>query len=186
MSERKMRHWFSFESLGAMRRDIVSNGYGLAALLLVSAGLLIAAASSSVWPHGAPARLQVTWMVERGDYVYRLRGRYSIAGVADDFVTSVASDANPNAATSDVYVPSGSYRVTLEGGYTLERSAAPAADGAGEGPLGTSSEVVPASVLSANPAVVFATTGRVTRLGLSLVDMPGTVTEPEQTCMNGS
>jgi len=184
MADRKKRHWLSLGALGARRA--VSIGYGLMPSSLVAAILLVAAASSAPGAPRATARMTVTWAAERGDYVYRLRGRYSIRGVSDDYATSIANDTSFGAATSDVYVPSGSYRVTLEAGYTLERSPAPSVAAVAVAPSDASVEVVPASLLSGNPLVVFVETGRVARLGLSLVDMPGTAAEPEPTCLNGS
>jgi hypothetical protein len=88
-------------------------------------------------------------------------------------VTSLSNDATPDASSSSVDVPTGLYRVTLEPGYTLER-------------FGDTVEVVPVSLVSPHPVVILAKEGRIAPLGLSLVDMPGTAAEPEETCMNGS
>ena len=185
MLDRKKRHRFSVKSLGVALKDLVSNGYGLAAFLLISAALLVASAASSAWPHRAPARLEEAWQVQHGDYVYWLRGRYSIAGLANDFLTTVGNDPGADATTSVVYVPRGMYRVTLEHGYTLERVANGPTPERCEELVALASEAVPASLLS-NPVVILADAEHVTRLGLSLVDMPGTAAEPEPTCMNGS
>jgi hypothetical protein len=173
MSERKKHHWLSNWFFAAEEQELVPFRYLLTAGLLVGAALLVAAASrSSPWLADHQARLDVNWRLDRGDYSYRLRGQYSIASLSDDFVTSVSNDATPDAAGSQLYVPSGLYRVTLEPGYTLER-------------VGNTVEVVPASLVSPNPVVIMAKEGRTTALGLSLVDMPATTVEPEEACMNG-
>lgn len=173
MSERKKHHWLSNWFLGAEAQEIVPIRYLLTAFLLVGAGLLVATATRSPWMADHPARLDVNWRFERSDYSYRLRGQYSIASLSGDFVTSLSNDATPDASSSSIDVPTGLYRVTLEPGYTLER-------------FGDTVEVVPASLVSPNPVVIMAKEGRSVPLGLSLVDMPGTTAEPEETCMNGS
>lgn len=175
MSHRTKHHWLSNWGVGTEASESVPLRYLLLALLLVGAGLILAAASRSPWMADHPARLDVRWRLDHGGYTYRLNGRYSIASLNGGFATTLSNDTY--AASSSVEVPTGLYRVTLEPGYTLERFAA--ADAAGV-------EVVPASLVSPNPVVVLAKNGRIAPLGLSLVDMPGTAVEPEATCMNGS
>jgi hypothetical protein len=165
--------------------------YFLITLPLVGAGLLALVGSNSpmlasMMPSGNPARLDVTWRVERGDHAYRLLGRYSIASVTGDFATSIASDPDLEATTSQVYIPKGLYSITLEPGYTLERVAAHARTAALGASDGAAVEAVPASLVSPNPLVVMAQPGGSLPIGLSLIDMPGTALDPTPTCMNGS
>jgi hypothetical protein len=184
MSDCKKRHSVSIGP-GGSTAGSVSIGYALVSSLLLGSVLLVAAASSWLSMARERARVAVTWSVTRGDYVYRLRGRYSISSFTDGFATSIANDLSSQDAVSEVYVPAGLYYVTLEAGYTLERSD-PSADGAPDHLVGAAVEVVPASLLSLNPVLVSAEAGGIARLGLSLVDMPGTAAEPESTCMNGT
>lgn len=183
MSDRKKHHCVSIGSV-ASTAGSVSIGYALSSSLLLGAVLLVAAVSSLSMARER-ARVAVTWSVTRGDYVYHLRGRYSISSATDEFATSIDHDASSRSSLSEVDVPAGLYRVTLEAGYTLERSL----DLSAEAPdhlVGASAEVVPASLLSLNPMVVSVEEGGIARLGLSLIDMPGTAPEPESTCLNGS
>jgi len=173
MSERKKHHWLSSWVFGTEEQEVVPIRYLLTAFLLVGAGLLVATASRSPGMADHQARLDVNWRLDRGDYTYRLRGRYSIASLSDGFAASISNDATPGASSSSIEVPTGLYRVTLEPGYTLER-------------VGDGVEVVPASLVSPNPVVIMAKEGRIAPLGLSLVDMPAAAAEPEETCMNGS
>jgi hypothetical protein len=164
----------------------VSIGYAFWSSLVLGTVLLVAATTGSLSTTPERARVAVSWSVARGDYVYRLRGRYSISSVTDNFTTSIANGQSPAATVSEISeieVPAGLYRVTLESGYSLERSGEASA---GEASAESSVEVVPAALLSQNPVLVSAEEGGVARLGLSLVDMPGTAAEPESTCMNGS
>jgi hypothetical protein len=172
--------------LGTEEEENVPSRYLPIVFLLVGACLLVAAASRWPWLADDRARLAVNWMSDRGDYAYRLRGRYSIASVSEGYVTSISNDTRSDATASYIDVPVGLYRVTLEPGYTLERFVSPSADAARRGLVGDSVEVVPASLVSPNPVLVMATEGHIAPLRPSLVDMPGTATEPEATCMNGS
>jgi len=185
MSDCKKHHSVSIGPVGPTAGS-VSIGYALLSSLLLGSVLLVAAASGSLSMARERARVAVTWSVTRGDYVYRLRGRYSISSVTDGFATSIANDLSSRDTPSEVYVPAGLYNVTLEAGYTLERFADPSAEGATDSLAGPSVEVVPASLLSLNPVLVSAEAGSIARLGLALVDMPGTAAEPESTCMNGT
>jgi hypothetical protein len=146
----------------------------LIVFLLAGTGWLVAATSRSPSTGANCGRLDVDWSVEHGDSTYRLRGRYSIASLSGHFMTSISSDAEPDATAVSLCVPEGLYRVTLEPGYTLERVEADAVAG------------VPAWLVSPNPVVVTAKQGQPASMSLSLVDLPGMAAEPEATCMNGS
>jgi hypothetical protein len=169
--------------------------YVLFALLLLGAGLLTAIASDSPSMSDQRARMTFTWMVERGDHTYRLRGRYTITSSSGEFTTSVASDGSLDAAVSSVDVPTGLYSVTLEAGFTLERIAARhgaashGATGFGAAPEPTGGafvEPVPASLVSPNPVTVVAQQGRTAPVGLSLVNLSGAPEEHEASCMYGA
>jgi hypothetical protein len=153
--------------------------------LLTGTGLLVAATNPSPWLGHDCGRLDVAWSVDRGDYSYRLRGRYSIASLGGDFVTSIASDADGDGMGADRCVPPGLYRVTLEPGYTLERVEAETTDDVRPALIGESVEV-PAWLVSPNPVVLTAKQGRRASMGLSLVDLPAAAPDPEATCMSGS
>jgi hypothetical protein len=185
MSDRKKHHWLSSWFLETEAQDIVPIRYWLLGFLLMGAGLFVAA-SRSPGMADQRARLDVNWSFDRGDYTYRLRGRYSFASLSDDFATSISNAAEPGSSRSSIDLPAGTYRVTLEPGYTLERIEMGAGAQA-RGVLGGGTvEVVPASLVSPNPVVITAQGGRIAPLGLSLVDMPGMAADPEATCMDGS
>lgn len=186
MSDRKKHHRLSSWLLGTEEEEIVPIRYLPMLLLVAGAGLLLAVASRSPWLADTHARLDVDWTFERGDYTYRLRGRYSVASTSGDFVTSISNDATPGTTGSHIDVPTGLYRVTLQPGYTLERFVTQPALATRGALVDSTVEVVPASLVSPNPVLLMAKEGRVAPLRLSLVDMPGLAAEPEATCMNGS
>jgi hypothetical protein len=130
--------------------------------------------------------LDFIWTVERGDYTYHLRGRYSIASMPRGFVTSVASTTERDAAVSHVYVPTGLYSLTLDTGYTLERLPARSSEGAPETTAGEFVKTLPALLVSPNPLIVEAKEGRIAPIGLSLVDLSGVAGEDAPPCMDRS
>jgi hypothetical protein len=151
-------------------------------LLLMITGLLLAAMSRSPWTEDC-GRLAFDWSVEHGDHTYRLRGQYSIASLSGRFATAVSSDDDREGA--ELCVPPGLYSVALEPGYTLERVEAHTAGEVRAASEGEAGQLVPALLVS-NPVVVTAQAGHVAAMSLSLVDMAGTSSEPEPTCMSGS
>lgn len=157
--------------------------YSIATLPLLG-GLWFAAVEDGPPLSGsARARLDVRWMVERGDHTYRLHGRYTVSSVAGDFTANIASDASPDLDESHIELPTGLYRVTLEPGYTLERTPVHSESEASLGVIaGAGVEVVPASLVSPNPLLLVVESGRVPPIGLTLIDMPGTGDEPASTC----
>lgn len=184
MRERQDWIWNGFVAATA-KPSALLRGSSLAALV-VGASLLAASGSSG----GGPcAPLAARWSADVGEHTYRLRGRYSIASLSGDGSASAASDGAGPAASAeetDLCVPPGLYRVSLEPGYTLERS--PVAPGAGEDPGGDSdaAEVVPALLVSPEPLLVSARAGRAATLRLAVVDVSTSTAEPEALCLSDS